>query len=99
MSSVAHATLDILLRDRILYGAGRISELPQLVRESGIDAPRRAARLRARGGVPAVLAEISRIQSSGVKRAYFDALLEELLRSARNKGCSIVEADLPDDPA
>ena len=28
-----------------------------------------------------------------------DALLEELLRSARNKGCSIVEAALPDDPA
>jgi GNAT superfamily N-acetyltransferase len=28
-----------------------------------------------------------------------DALLEELLRSARNKGCSIVEADLSDDPA
>ncbi|HUQ78520.1 MAG TPA: GNAT family N-acetyltransferase [Patescibacteria group bacterium] len=28
-----------------------------------------------------------------------DALLEELLRSARNKGCSVVEADLSDDPA
>jgi GNAT superfamily N-acetyltransferase len=28
-----------------------------------------------------------------------DALLEELLRSARNKGCSVVEAALPDDPA
>jgi len=28
-----------------------------------------------------------------------DALLEELLRSARNKGCSIVEAALSDDPA
>jgi len=28
-----------------------------------------------------------------------DALLEEMLRSARNKGCSIVEAALPDDPA
>ncbi|HET7495838.1 MAG TPA: hypothetical protein VFJ80_10330, partial [Candidatus Limnocylindrales bacterium] len=27
-----------------------------------------------------------------------DALLEELLRSARNKGCSIVEAALSDDP-
>ncbi len=27
-----------------------------------------------------------------------DALLEELLRSARNKGCSIVEAVFPDDP-
>jgi GNAT superfamily N-acetyltransferase len=28
-----------------------------------------------------------------------DALLEEILRSARNKGCSIVEAALTDDPA
>jgi predicted N-acetyltransferase YhbS len=28
-----------------------------------------------------------------------DALLDEMLRSARNKGCSIVEAALPDDPA
>jgi predicted N-acetyltransferase YhbS len=28
-----------------------------------------------------------------------DALLEEMLRSARNKGCSIVEAALPEDPA
>jgi hypothetical protein len=28
-----------------------------------------------------------------------DALLEEVLRSARNKGCSVVEAALPDDPA
>jgi L-amino acid N-acyltransferase YncA len=28
-----------------------------------------------------------------------DALLEELLRSARNKGCSVVEAALSDDPA
>jgi GNAT superfamily N-acetyltransferase len=29
----------------------------------------------------------------------FDALLEEVLRSASNKGCSVVEAALPDDPA
>jgi GNAT superfamily N-acetyltransferase len=28
-----------------------------------------------------------------------DALLEEVIRSAQNKGCSIVEATLPDDPA
>jgi GNAT superfamily N-acetyltransferase len=28
-----------------------------------------------------------------------DALLEEVLRSARNKGCSVVEANLPEDPA
>ena len=28
-----------------------------------------------------------------------DALLEEILRSARNKGCTVVEAALSDDPA
>ncbi len=28
-----------------------------------------------------------------------DALLEEILRSARNKGCTLVEAALPEDPA
>ena len=28
-----------------------------------------------------------------------EALLEELLRSASNKGCTVVEADRPDDPA
>jgi len=27
-----------------------------------------------------------------------DALLEEILRSARNKGCTVVEASRPDDP-
>ena len=35
MSAVAHATLDIPLRDRILYGRGRIDALPHLVRELG----------------------------------------------------------------
>jgi predicted N-acetyltransferase YhbS len=28
-----------------------------------------------------------------------DALLEELIRSARNKGCSVIEAALSGDPA
>jgi GNAT superfamily N-acetyltransferase len=28
-----------------------------------------------------------------------DALIEEVIRSARNKGCSVVEAALPEDPA
>lgn len=28
-----------------------------------------------------------------------DALLEEVIRSARNKGCTVVEASLADDPA
>jgi GNAT superfamily N-acetyltransferase len=29
----------------------------------------------------------------------FEALLKELLRSARNKGCSLVEGNLPEDPS
>jgi alcohol dehydrogenase class IV len=33
--SLAHATLDIPLLDRIVYGRGRVAELPQLVREAG----------------------------------------------------------------
>jgi alcohol dehydrogenase len=33
--SLAHATLDIPLRDRIVYGRGRIGELAHLVREAG----------------------------------------------------------------
>ena len=28
-----------------------------------------------------------------------DALIEEVIRSAQNKGCSVVEATLPEDPA
>ena len=33
--SLAHVTLDIPLRDRILFGRGRIAELPGLVRDNG----------------------------------------------------------------
>ena len=33
--SLAHVTLDIPLRDRILFGRGRIVELPGLVRDNG----------------------------------------------------------------
>jgi alcohol dehydrogenase len=35
VSAVAHATLDIVLQDRTLYGRGRVTELPHLVRELG----------------------------------------------------------------
>ena len=33
--SLAHVTFDIPLRDRILFGRGRIAELPRLVRDVG----------------------------------------------------------------
>jgi hypothetical protein len=50
--------------------------LPQLIRELGINVKPRVARLRAAGGVDAVLAEIDRIQSGGARRAYYEALLD-----------------------
>ena len=65
MSAVADATLDIPLRDRILYGAGRIAELPHLVRELG----RRQAFVVtdpgvARAGVAARVREV--LEGSGI---------------------------------
>lgn len=49
--------------------------LPAFIRESGIGARARVARIRQSAGVPGVLAEISRIQGSWGKRAYFTELL------------------------
>ncbi len=50
--------------------------LPEVVREAAINVPQRVARLRAAGGVPAVLAEIGRIHSGGAKRTYYEALFD-----------------------
>lgn len=50
--------------------------LPEIVRESGIDVPERVARIRAQGGVPAVLREVSQIHSTATKRAYYEELLK-----------------------
>ncbi|HEY1951886.1 MAG TPA: M56 family metallopeptidase, partial [Gemmatimonadaceae bacterium] len=50
--------------------------LPQVLREAGINVPERVARLRASGGVTAVLREISQIHSSSSKRAHYEALLK-----------------------
>lgn len=52
--------------------------LPRFVRESGMGAPARVARILKAQGPSGVLAEISRIQSSWAKRVYF----QELLRTA-----------------
>jgi len=38
------------------------------------------------------------VDPSGDSTSVANDLLEELLRSARNKGCTVVEADWPDDP-
>jgi beta-lactamase regulating signal transducer with metallopeptidase domain len=49
--------------------------LPDLLRESGIDAPERVRRILKQGGVPAVLNEISKIHSDGTKKLYIGELL------------------------
>jgi hypothetical protein len=56
--------------------------LPEVLREAAINVPERVARIRERGGVPAVLQEISRIRSTGAKRAHY----EELLKAPMNAG-------------
>jgi hypothetical protein len=50
--------------------------LPQVLREAAINVPVRVARLRAKGGVPAVLQEISQIRSSSAKRAHYEELIK-----------------------
>jgi beta-lactamase regulating signal transducer with metallopeptidase domain len=50
--------------------------LPEVLREAAINVPERVGRLRAQGGVPAVLREISQIKSNGAKAAHYDELLK-----------------------
>jgi hypothetical protein len=50
--------------------------LPTVLREGAINVKPRVSRLLAAGGVDAVLRMIGTIQSSGAKRAHYDALLE-----------------------
>ncbi|HMI54799.1 MAG TPA: M56 family metallopeptidase, partial [Gemmatimonadaceae bacterium] len=50
--------------------------LPQVLREAAINVPDRVARLRAQGGVPAVLREIGEIRSSSAKRAHYEQVLK-----------------------
>lgn len=64
-------------RTRAMDAAGREwarAMVLRAVRENGLGAERRVARLRARGGVPAVLREIGRINSDSGQRLYFNAL-------------------------
>jgi len=50
--------------------------LPRVLREAGINVPARVARLRAQGGVPAVLQMIGEMQSSGAKRLHYEELIK-----------------------
>jgi beta-lactamase regulating signal transducer with metallopeptidase domain len=49
--------------------------LPDILRDSGIDAPERVRRIFKQGGAPAVLAEIAKIHSDGTKRLYIRELV------------------------
>jgi len=49
----------------------------ELVRESGVNAEARVARIHRRGGTAAVLEEIRHVSSDGAKRAYYTALLRQ----------------------
>lgn len=49
--------------------------LPDLLRESGIDAPERVRRILKQGGAPAVLVEIAKIHSDGTKKLYIRELV------------------------
>lgn len=58
--------------------AGWLSALmPRVLRELGVNVPERVARLRARGGVPAVLQEISQISNGSAKRAHYEELIKK----------------------
>jgi hypothetical protein len=50
--------------------------LPEVLREAAINVPERVARLRAQGGVSAVLQDISKIRSTSAKRAHYEELLK-----------------------
>lgn len=66
--------------ERAEYGVGAREWLggllPELLRETGINARERVARLRRAGGIDAVLAEISRTQSTSARRIQYSALLD-----------------------
>ena len=49
--------------------------LQEVLRESGVDAPARVARLRGEGGAAAVLSMIDGLRSGGARRAHYRALL------------------------
>lgn len=59
--------------------------IPRVLRELGINVPERVARLRAQGGVSAVLQEISEINSGWAKRVHYEELIK--------RGPKLSEAD------
>ncbi|MBW3656864.1 MAG: hypothetical protein KY444_12250 [Gemmatimonadetes bacterium] len=64
-------------REREMDARGRewaSAAILQAVRGSGLGARERVARLRPRGGVPAVLNEVGRMRGDAARRAYYQAL-------------------------
>ena len=64
--------------ERALDGAGRVwaqGMIGKAVRESGLGAGARVARIRARGGVAGVLADMGRLETDSGRRAYYRELL------------------------
>jgi len=74
--------------------------LPEILRESGLNAREHVARVRHDGGVDAVLADISRIESTSAKRAAYDALIhqgrfseDDAAKIARQAGADLSSSD------
>jgi hypothetical protein len=59
--------------------------LPNILREGAIDVPQRVARIKAEGGVSAVLDEIAKIHSTGAKRAHYEVLLASNLSDSETE--------------
>jgi hypothetical protein len=72
--------------------------LPRVIRETGVGAAARVDRILRQGGADAVLAEISRIESSRSKQAYFMELIArtgdaDLLRSIMHQAAHQMDSD------
>ena len=66
--------------------------LPRFIRQTGIGAPARVARILKTGGASAVLAEIGRVQGSWAKRIYFRELVNQATLDASTARQVLVQA-------
>ena len=66
--------------------------LPRVIRQSGIAAPQRVARILKTGGPAGVLAEISRIEGSYGKRIYFTELMKAATLDAAMRARVLTQA-------
>jgi beta-lactamase regulating signal transducer with metallopeptidase domain len=66
--------------------------MPEILREGSINVAARVARLRARGGTPAVLDEIARIRNGGAKRAHYKELIQTPSLAPREAGAVVRHA-------